>query len=286
MTSRRPLVRRRDLAGLLAASGTAALVAGCGRNRVPTSEEVPRDPLASLDEGRWDGRALADVLALPITGAAADLEAWADLGPDDAAVEPVRHTLTDFLAAAYLSPDALQGVDDAAAQTQITAATPSYWQDVLHQAWNGGERHLYAFTLAEGFATIGRPALAMDWFRGQREGTALLLLGGTLAWSVLDTGTHAVGVVAYRVGVVADLAADGTASTATIRVTIHGLDGCALRDQGGLVVPALGKDAGHRQAQQATMDTVIAAPRIRREDLLDPESPALNGDDATNVLCG
>ncbi|MDN5686740.1 MAG: hypothetical protein L0G94_08680 [Brachybacterium sp.] len=286
MTPRRPLVRRRDLAGLLAASGTAALAAGCGRSRVPTSDEVPRDPLATVDEARWDGRTLADVRALPVTGTAADLEAWADLGPDDGAVAPVRHALTDFLAGAYLSPDALQGLDDAAARAQITAATPSYWQDVLRQAWDGGERHLYAFTLAEGFATIGRPALAMDWFRGQRDGTALLLLGGTLAWSVLDTDTHAVGVIAYRLGVVADLRPDGLASTATIRVTIHGLDGCGLREQGGLVVPALGDDAEHRAAQQATMDTVIAAPRIRREDLLDPASAALSGDDATNVICG
>lgn len=285
MSPRRPLVRRRDLAGLLAASGTAALAAGCGRNQVPTSEEVPRDPLASLDGARWDGRTLADVLALPLTGAAAELEAWADLGPDDAAVDPVRHALTDFLAAAYLSPDALHGLDDAAARAQIGAAAPTYWQDVLHQAWDDGERHLYAFTLAEGFATIGRPALAMDWFRGQRDGTALLLLGGTLAWSVLDTTTHAVGVIAYRAGVVADLRADGTASTATIRVTIHGLDGCGLREHDGLVVPALGQDTGHRAAQQATMDTVIAAPQIRREDLLDPDAAALSGNDATNVLC-
>ncbi|APX33785.1 hypothetical protein BH708_14895 [Brachybacterium sp. P6-10-X1] len=285
MTPRRPLVRRRDLAGLLAASGTAAIAAGCSMSRVPTSDQVPRDPLASLDEARWDGRTLADVLALPLTGEVSEFEAWTGLGPEDAAVDPVRQALTDFLAAAYLSPDALHGLDDAAARARIDGAAPTYWQDVLHQAWDSGERHLYAFTLAEGFATIGRPALAMDWFRGQREGTALLLLGGTLAWSVLETSTHAVGVIAYRVGVVADLAADGTASTATIRVTIHGLDGCALRDHGGLVVPALGKDAEHRQAQQATMDTVIAAPRIRREDLLDPESAALNGDDATNVLC-
>ncbi|GAA1488658.1 hypothetical protein [Brachybacterium sacelli] len=284
MTSRRLLVRRRGLAGL-AASGTALLAAGCGPTGPATAEQVPRDPLASLDEARWDGRSLEDVLALPLAGDAAELETWADLGAEDAAVDPARRALTDFLAVAYLSPEALHGLDDAEARARIEAAAPAYWQDVLAEAWDGGARHLYAFALAEGFATVGRPALAMAWFRGQRDDTPLLLLGGTLAWSVLDTRTHAVGVIAYRLGVVADLAADGTASTATIRVTIHGLDGCAIQDRGGMVVPALGEEAEQRTAQQATMDTVIASPRVVREDLLDPDSTALAGDDATNVLC-
>lgn len=293
MTPRRPQVRRRDLTGLLALSGTALLAAGCNRDPgpVPTSSDIPRDPLAQLDEVRWDGRSAQDVLALPITGSADELAAWADLGADDAVLDPTRQALVTFLEAAYLAPGVLRDLDASEVFTQVDASTPEYWHDLLRTAWDDGDRHLYAFALAESFATVGRPAIAMDWFRAERDGAPVLLLGGTIAWSVVDTQTHAVGVIAYRMGIVADIDVDraagevGSATSASIRVSIHGLDGCGLRDADGLVVPALTDAEEHRAAQQATMETVISSPRIPQEDVLDLESAIFSANDATNILC-
>ncbi|WP_193105059.1 hypothetical protein [Brachybacterium sp. FME24] len=293
MTPRRPRVRRRDLTGLLALSGTALLASGCNRDPgpVPTSSDIPRDPLAQLDEVRWDGRTAQDVLALPITDSADELNAWADLGTDDATLDPTRQALVTFLEASYLSPRVLSDLDAAETFTHVDASTPGYWHDLLQTAWDDGDRHLYAFALAEPFATVGRPALAMDWFRAERDSVPVLQLGGTIAWSVVDTQTHAVGVIAYQLGIVADIdlrgeAGDaGSATSASIRVSIHGLDGCGLRDADGLVAPALTDTAEHRAAQQATMDSVIASPRIRPEDVLDLESAAFSANDATNILC-
>ncbi|MGP9846119.1 hypothetical protein, partial [Brachybacterium sp. 107] len=223
-------------------------------------------------------------------------------------LDPARQSLVAFLEAAYLSPGLLRGLDDAAALEHVRSASPEYWQELLQTAWDGGERHVYCFALADGFRSVGRPALSMDWFRADQQGAPALLLGGTIAWSVLDTATHAVGVVAYRVGIVATLhtgtttdsdadadtgtgtgtgtdAAVGSVATAALRATIHGLDACAVGDAGGLVVPALADTVEQRAAQRATMDTVIAAPRLLEEDLLDPSSAPLTGDGATNVAC-
>lgn len=285
-------LRRRDLAGLVAASGAVLLAAGCGRDpaQVPTSGDVPRDPLARLDEVRWDGRTADDVLALPISGAAAELTTWGELGDDDAVLDPARRSLISFLEAAYLSPGTVRGLDDAAALDHVRSASPEYWRDLLQSAWDGGDRQVYCFAPAEGFASVGRPALSMDWFRADHDGGPALLLGGTIAWSVLDTATRAVGVVAYRVGIVAALTTGtstvaGSVATASLRATLHGLDACAAGESGGLVVPALADTVEQRAAQRATMETVVAAPRISREDLLDPASAALTGDDATNAAC-
>src|SRR5690625_6379731 len=74
------------------------------------------------------------------------------------------------------------------------------------------------------------------------------MVGGTLAWSVLDTATRAVGVIAYRYGIVADLAEDGALDQAQLRVTIHGVDGCESFEE-GLLVPALADTEPHRAAQ-------------------------------------
>lgn len=283
--------RRRDLAGLLLASGTVWAGAGCSRDPavVPTSTQIPQDPLARLDPVRWDGRTAAEVLALPVSGDATTLDSWAQIGPEDAALDPARRALMDFLEAAYLSPASLSGLDPAAALEQVSAAAPEFWQGRLESMWEGGERHAYGFALAEGFAPVGRPALAMDWYREEREGNPVLLLGGTIAWTVLEEAGHGVGVIAYRLGIGADIAAGdeaGSTSSATLRVTVHGLDTCAVREADGLVVPALTDAQEHRAAQQATLDTVIASPRISREDLLDPKSAPLAGDGSTNAACG
>lgn len=281
-----PRLRRRELTSLLAVSGVVLLTSGCGGpSPVPTSTDVPRDPLAQLDEAHWDARSAAELRALPVQGAAAELSAWADLREDDAFLDPARDLLGGFLEAAYLSPAVLRELDDQAAHDHISAACPDFWQDDLRAAWDGGDRAFYAVDLAEPYRTVGRPAIAADWFRAQRHETPVLALGTTIAWTVLDAETRAVGVIAYRLGIVADIGEDGGVPTAGVRITVHGLDGCGIAEAEGLLVPALADDEKHRSVQEATVDGVIASPRIPLEELLDPASAVFEGDGLTHVTC-
>src|SRR5690625_7949236 len=93
------------------------------------------------------------------------------------------------------------------------------------------------------------------------------MVGGTLAWSVLDTATRAVGVIAYRYGIVADLAEDGALDQAHLRGTIHGVDGCESFEE-GLLVPALADTEPHRAAHERPHAAIIASPHVRRHDPL------------------
>src|SRR5699024_35820 len=114
-----------SLAALLTASGGAVLLGGCGGpSPVPTSAQVARDPLAALDAAHWDARSAEELRALPLQGAAEELETWADLGAEDSAVDTAREQLTGFLGAAYLDPSALRGLSDQDALDHVSSATP------------------------------------------------------------------------------------------------------------------------------------------------------------------
>ena len=63
-------------------------------------------------------------------------------------------------------------------------------QEELEESWDAGTRYFYAVAFAEGFRSVGRPAIAVQWLRGESEdGGPTLMVGGTLAWTVLDTAT-------------------------------------------------------------------------------------------------
>src|SRR5699024_6335934 len=124
-----PRPRRRSLAALLTASGGAVLLGGCGGpSPVPTSAAVARDPLVALDAAHWDARSAEELRALPLQGAAEELETWADLGAEDSAVDTAREQLTGFLGTAYLDPSALRGLSDQDALDHISSATPEFWR--------------------------------------------------------------------------------------------------------------------------------------------------------------
>ena len=274
--------RRRSLAALLTASGGAVLLGGCGGpSPVPTSAQVARDPLAALDAAHWDARSAEELRALPLQGAAEELETWADLGAEDSAVDTAREQLTGFLGAAYLDPSALRGLSDQDALDHVSSATPEFWRDALHEAWGGGDRTFYALALAEPFRSVGRPAICADWFRTEGDGGPALALGTTIAWTAIDTSTRAVGVLACRLGIVVDLDAQGGLSAGTVRLTLHGLDGCAMGEHEGLLVPALADDDRHRAVQQATREQILDAPRTPLADLLDEDSALFAGDEET-----
>lgn len=280
-----PQPRRRTLAALLALSGTVATAAGCtGPSPVPTSPDVARDPMAALDPGNWDARSAEELRALPLQGAAEELDSWGELGTDDTALDPARDTLMAFLEAAYLDPAALHGMEDGAALDHITAATPEFWADSLPTSWDEGLRHLYAFTPAEPFRTVGRPWICADWFRTERNGGPAIALGAVVAWTMIDASTRAVGVLAYQLGAILDLDAEGTATEGSLRVVVHGLDTCATDEQGGLVAPAIAEDAQHRAAQEATTELVLSSPRIPLEALMDEDSDRFAGDQGTVVV--
>lgn len=280
-----PRMRRRELTSLLAVSGGVLLAGGCGPRPVPTSPEVARDPLAELDAAHWDARSAQELRALPVQGDGAELSAWADLGADDAVLDPARDLLAGFVEAAYLSPARLRELDDEGDHDHISARSPEFWRDSLREAWDRGERMFYAVDLAAPFRTVGRPAIASDWFRAEQDGAAVLALGATVAWTVLETDTRAVGVMAHRLGILADIGEGGDLLGAGIRVTVHGLDGCGVEEAEGLLVPALGGDERHRSVQEATREQIIASPRIALEDLLDAESAVFAADDLTHLRC-
>lgn len=278
-------VRRRALLALLAVPGGAA--AGCGGPApVPTSPEVSRDPLAVLDPRVWDARSAEELRALPVQGEARELPAWSGLGGEESVLDPARDQLVGFLETAYLGPEALRGLEDAQAREHVARATPEFWAESLQDAWDDGDRAFYALALAEPFRTVGRPAIAADWFRAEREDGPALALGATVAWTVIDAATRAVGVLAYRVGVVLDLGPDGSTAGGSLRLTLHGLDGCATAEQGGLLVPALADDDRHRAVQQATREQVLEDPRLPSADLLDEDSALFAGDEETHLRCG
>lgn len=279
-------MRRRSLAALLTVPGALLLATGCGGPRpVPTSTAVARDPLASLDPAVWNARSAEELRGLSIHGAAEDLEGWADLGADDSVLDSARDLLITYLSAAYLAPEDLRGLDDEAAHDHIARNSPQFWRNGLRAAWDDGNRLFYAIALAEPFRTVGRPALAADWHRTEHEEGPALALGATIAWSAIDTETRAVGLFAYRLGILARIAEDGSAADATIRLTIHGLDGCGIAEHEGLLVPALADDEQHRAVQKATREKVLASPRLPLEDLLDQDSTLFAGDDLTYVTC-
>lgn len=280
-----PRLRRRTLAALLATSGTAVLAAGCGPSPVPTSPDVAHDPLADLDPATWGARSAEEMRALPVQGEAQQLSTWGELGAQDSALDSARDTVMTYLRVAYLSPAELRALDDETALDRVSAAAPTYWTDALHKAWENGGRPFYAFALAEPFRTVGRPAICADWFRAERADGPALAVGATLAWSVIDSSTRAVGLLAYRVGIVVDLDGEGRATGGDLRLTLHGLDGCAMSEQGGLVVPALAADERHRAVQEATHELVLAAPRIPLEQLLAEDPPPLAGDEETYLGC-
>lgn len=284
--ARGPRIGRRSLVPLLAASGGAVLVAGCGGPEpVPTSAEVARDPLAVLDPDLWNARSAEELRALPVQGDASELSTWGDLGGEESAVDAARDMLVDFLGIAYLDPESLRGMDDEETFDHVSEAAPAFWRDALRSAWDDGSRAFYALALAEPFRTVGRPAICADWFRAEQESAPVLALGVTVAWSTIDTGTRAVGVLAYRLGIVLDLEGDGSAGGGGLKLTIHGLDGCGLAEHEGLLVPALEDDERHRAVQEATHTSVLSSPRVPLEHLLDENSSLFTTDDETFLQC-
>lgn len=276
-------VRRRALVPLGLA--TVPLVAACAPSPVPTSTDVPRSPLAELDDADWDARTLEELIALPLQGAAEELETWAGIGGEESAVAAAREAIGDFVQAAYLTPEELRGLDDAETLERLASRTPEAWRDPLSTAWKDGQRPFYTVALAEPFRTVGRPALSAGWHRTEQGGAPVLALGTTIAWAVIETASHAVGVIAHRLGVLAELDEDGGIADGQLRVTIHGLDGCGIEENEGLLVPALEDTDAHRGVQEATVQEVLGAPRIPVDDILDEGSALFSGDDRTYLLC-
>lgn len=280
-----PRLRRRTLATLVTAAGAAALMTGCGPSPVATSSEIPRDPLTALDPKHWDGRTIEEVRALPVQGDAAALESWGDLGSDESALDPVRDQLTGYVRTALLDPAGLSGLEDSKVLETLAAAAPSYWDDGLTGAWGDGLQPLYAFAPAEGFRSVGRPLLSAEWLRTERDGSAALALGIVVAWTVINTSTHDVGVVAYQLAMVMTVDAAGKSTAGSLRVAVHGLDGCASDEQGGKVVPAITAEKAHRDVQKVTTEQVLTTPRIPQDILLDEEADLFDRKHVTYLGC-
>lgn len=284
--SARTLLSRRRLAAVLVGAG-ALTTAACssGPQPVATDPELARDPLASVDPAQWDVRSPDDLLSLPLEGEISEYSAWEDSGLDDSSVAGARQQLVDFLKAAYLSPSSLKGLTDDDAQYEISKSTPTFWKDDLTEGFDTDNRQFYAYVLAEPYADVGAPRICANWYRGQTGAVPQLLFSGTIARTVIHTDTREVGVVAHRFAMKMDLDGDGENIRGSFQVTLHGVDLCATPQQNGLLVPAIGPDQAHQEAQKVTMEKVVGSPRVPREAMDSTSSEAMLGDEASVVFC-
>lgn len=284
--SRRTLLTRRRLAAALVGAGALSLTA-CSRGPRPvaTDPDLPRDPLATVDPAQWDARSADALLTLPVEGDLAEYSAWTDSGLDDSSVEGARQQLVDFLNAAYLSPASLKGLSDADAQQTISQSTPDFWKDDLAEGFDSGSRHFYAYVLADPYAEVGAPLICANWYRGQTGAVPQLLLGGTIARTVIDTGTRDVGVVALKFAMKMDLDSEGKNTRGRFQVTVHGMDLCATGESKGLIVPAIGPEEASVAVQEVTMEQVVDSPRVPREAMDSTASEAMLGDEESVILC-
>lgn len=288
--------RRRAAWPAAVALVVAAALPGCepsGSTTDPSSSaaapaaDAPRDVLAETDRSVWTVTDSATLLALDVDSSAVDTAAWDADGIDSAAIEATRSALADYLSVSMFDPDALRETDDADDEKAIVDAAPTVWKDKLTEQWSTDNRRFYAIEFAEPYRVIGTPRGALTWRLAQIDDGHALTLGGTVAYSVIDTRTGDTGAFAVRVGVVATPAAAGsdTPSTATIRVTLNGQDICQTDQGDGTIVPAIGTAEDAQAAQKAVMDSVIANPDVSPEALADEDSDELRGDVTTAVVC-
>lgn len=282
---RTPLLSRRRLPAALAVAATATAT-GCTDQLepVPTDPSVEHDPLASLDRSVWTATTGEDLLALPLEGDLSEYPAWDSAGLDDASVGETRKQLADFLHVAYLQPRVLGDLRAGTMLETIDAVTPEFWKDDLESAWADG-RHFYSYALQEGFAAVGTPHVCATWHRGQNGTVPQLIVAGTFAHTVIDTGTRDVGVVAQRIAMRVDLGAQGEALRGIFQVTLHGIDLCATGAADGRYVPAISTAAEHETVQSRTMEQVIGSPDVARDAMDSTSENALLGDEETVLLC-
>lgn len=279
------LPRRRLTATVLGIGLLAPAACSPGAQPVATDPELARDPLATVDQSAWDAREAGALTGLPIEGDLADFASWEEAGLDDSSVASTRQQLVDFLGAVYLSPSSFAGLSDAETRSRVDEVTPDFWKDDLAEAWDDGNRHFYAFALADPFAPVGAPRIAANWYRAEEGSVPQLMITGTFAHTVIDTSSREVGVVAQRFAMRVDLGAQGEAVRGTHQVTLHGLDLCATGEAGGRHVPAISTARAHQAVQSATMDQVIASPRVPRTALDSGSEDARQGDRETVLFC-
>ncbi|UYG17399.1 hypothetical protein BRM3_02905 [Brachybacterium huguangmaarense] len=249
--------------------------------------DAPRDVLADLDRSVWSATDTTSLLALDIDSSAVDTAAWDADGIDSKAIEATRSALADYLSTAMFDPDALRETDDADDEQAIIDAAPTVWKDKLKEQWSADNRRFYAIEFAEPYRVIGAPRGALTWRLAELDDGHTLTLGGTVAYSVIDTRTGDTGAFAVRVGIVATPAAEGadTPSKASIRVTLNGQDICQTDAGDGTIVPAIGTADDAQAAQKAVMDSVIASPDVSADALAHDDSDELSGDVSTAVVC-
>lgn len=282
-----PRPRRRDVSTALFASGSVLLgAAGCsGAEPVPTSTDIPRDPLAEYTDPPWNARGVEDLLALPIAEADPDSAAWQDLELGDADLAGAREVIAEFLGTAHLDPRTLQDLGELdEIEAHLVERTPEFWQDGVTGMFTDATPYFAAVVLAPRFRTIGRPALAASWYRGSREETPTLALGATLAWSVIDAESHDVGVIAYRLGATALLDSAGGIDNALMKTTIHGMDLCEMGGD-GWIIPAITDSPAHRTAQELTVSRVLESPEVELPRVDDEDAELTDRPGDTNRNC-
>ncbi len=290
---RRSVPVRRRAAALLAVLALVPLSACDGGgdadpSPTPTALSSLRDPLADLDRGRWEVVDAPSMMAIPVDEEGIDKAAWAAAGVDDARIRAARQALADYVTTAYMQPDALRETDDAADRKTIVDASPTdAWAEAMNTGWDEGNRQLYGTEFAPDYRVVGRPRAVVHWYLTEREDLRLVELGGTIAYTVLNTRTGDIGIFAQRVSaaVVPGVSDDTPIDRGDFQILLAGNDICATTDAGGLVVPAISDDEAAASAQSETRHRIIDKPDVSRTDIAAEEGGAMQFDMATVVPC-
>lgn len=260
--------------------GALLLLSACGPSqdpdRTPSSSPSPtatiqRDPLADLESSTWSVTNREQLLEAPISPEGdVDTAAWEKDGIDDATIRSIQEGIADYVATAFLDPEALRGDSAEKAERIVTDSAPAVWKDKLPDRFGPDKRYFSATQFAKPFRLVGSPQAAMTWYLADKGSDHTVDLGGSIAYTVIDTETLAIGVYAVRIGVEVTASNDSDPiGAATMSITVHGLDVCRSIEEKGLVVPALRDKYEQREAQQKTLATVIADPTVPQSDIAD-----------------
>lgn len=290
-----PSARRRALRALAGALAVVSLVpaAACDpsgpddhRTTTPQALSTIRDPLADLDRNQWSVVDGPTMMAQPVDKGDVDTAAWAAAGIDDARITAARQALADYIVGSYFEPEHHRTTDDATDQKEVLDKAPDPWKDAITQGWSK-DRQFYITEFPSRYRVIGRPRAVVAWYLTDRDGKHLVEVGGTIAFSILDTRTGDVGWFVNRFGgsVVPGGAGGPAITEGNFIITLSGSDTCKTDKQKGLIVPAIGTSSGERSAQQVTRRHAIDRPQVTRADIAEDDKGALHADVDATVGC-
>lgn len=266
-------------------SGSTATASAASDGGTPP---VAMNPIAELDPEVWNVTDYDGILGVAMIGGTDTPLQWEADGVDDETLQATREELARFVSGAFFKPDKYRKTDDAGDLAELITVVPSVWTDGVREQWADGQRRFWVMELAPEYRVIGTPRANIGWYRDDTTDVHRILLGGTIAYGVIDTRTGETGMVAVQVGITATPATttNGTTPTEAVGTSVlSGVDWCATDEAGGLIVPAIGPSQEATDAQRMLGAAVIAKPEVNAYSVLHDRTGPLAGNTDTNVYC-